>query len=179
MSAIAPDQEDDIQLFNVLTESQNSESSGDDQIPTNQNMPQQDQSTEAGSLLINPQNPSSNQGCSFWSHTISPSIQSSPPAHLYDLDDNSSTSKRPQRISGCPSAWWHGQGCFCHFGRLLRPGAWGQYSHSRPSCSSLEAKEEKEEVLRASRSGPCSPEWSSTRCPSYYEPMDEAPREGR
>ena len=57
MSAIAPDQEDDIQLFNVLTESQNSESSGDDQIPTNQNMPQQDQSTEAGSLLINPQNP--------------------------------------------------------------------------------------------------------------------------
>ena len=102
MSAIAPDQEDDIQLFNVLTESQNSESSGDDQIPTNQNMPQQDQSTEAGSLLINPQNPSLNQGCSFWPHTISPSIQSSPAAHLYDSDDNSSTSKRPQRISGCP-----------------------------------------------------------------------------
>ena len=38
MSAIAPDQEDDNQLFNVLTESQNSESSGEDQIPTKQNV---------------------------------------------------------------------------------------------------------------------------------------------
>ena len=102
MSAIAPDQEDDIQLFNVLTESQNSESSGDDQIPTNQNIPQQDQSEEAGSKLPNPQTPLLNQGGSFLSLTISPSIHSSPPAHLYDSDDNSSTSKLPQRISGCP-----------------------------------------------------------------------------
>ena len=88
MSAIAPDQEDDNLLFSVLTESQNSESSGDDQIPTNQNIPQQDQST-------------GNQGCSVRPHTISPSTQSSPAVHLYDSDDNPSA-RRPQRISGCP-----------------------------------------------------------------------------
>ena len=105
MSAIAPDQEDDNQLFNVLTESQDSESSGEDQIPTNQNVLQQVQSTGSGSTLPEPtapQDPSLQQGCSFWPHTVSPSIQSSPAAHLNDSDDSSPTASRPQRISGCP-----------------------------------------------------------------------------
>ena len=90
MSAIAPDQEDDNQLFNVLTESQDSESSGEDQIPTNQNVLQQVQSTGSGSSLPEPtapQDPSLQQGCSFWPHTVSPSIQSSPAAHLNDSDE--------------------------------------------------------------------------------------------
>ena len=48
MSAIAPDQDDDNQFFNVLTEPQDSESSGEEQIPTNQSVLQQVQPTGSG-----------------------------------------------------------------------------------------------------------------------------------
>ena len=96
MSAIAPDQEDDNQLFSVLTESRDSQSSGDDHIPTNQNIPQQDQSTE---------------NHSFWPHTISPSNQSSPAAHLDESVDISS-SRPSQRISGCPQQDGMGRDAF-------------------------------------------------------------------
>ena len=59
MSAIAPDQDDDNQFFNVLTEPQDSESSGEEQIPTNQNVLQQVQPPQSGFLrypthLLNP-----------------------------------------------------------------------------------------------------------------------------
>ena len=38
MAPIAPDQDEDNQFFNVLTEPQDSESSGEEQIPMNQSV---------------------------------------------------------------------------------------------------------------------------------------------
>ena len=107
MSALAPDQEDDNQLFNVLTEPLDSDSSGEVQIPTNQTALQQVQSTGPGITLpepssTSPQNPSLQQGCSFWHHSISTSIQTSPADHMNDSDGSFPIASRPQRISGCP-----------------------------------------------------------------------------
>ena len=105
MAPIGPDQDDD-NIFSVLTETQGSESSGEEQIPTNQNVLQQVQTAVSESTLTeppfhSPQNSSSLQGCSSWPHNVSPSQNSMASQSNY-LVDSSPIASRPQRISGCP-----------------------------------------------------------------------------
>ena len=108
MVPIGPDQDDDNQFFSVLTEPQDSESSGEDQIPSNPSVLQPVLPTVSESTLTEPpsqspaqphQDPSLLQSCSFWSHSLSPS-QSSPAAQTSALPDTSPIPRHPQRISG-------------------------------------------------------------------------------
>ena len=106
MAPIGPDQDEDNQFYSVLTEPQDSESSGEELIPTNQSVLQPVHPTVSDSTLPeplpqSPQNPSLLQSGSLWTHSLSPS-QMSPAAQTSGSLDTSPIASRPQRISGCP-----------------------------------------------------------------------------